>query len=517
MSFLNRVFSASAVSLAKPTDENVQEPHLTTAVNGGPVSSSGSSIFDMASTSYIQPWMREIRPSGPRQSRASSIISTQTKYSTNTLQDDARSIDARSIDIHVGGQTFRIARDGSRITDAPPPPYSGPINALPDGRPRASSQSRALPSPQRASLREGSTFRGGRPGGSSTFDYYYGDSDDDSNGTGAETPRQQSRAASPTSRHSTSIRTPSETELTPTVTENGSLGVPGDGSDTPSRNWSYKAGPDNITVVSDGRKFRSVSQNDLPLIGGRHVAPLRRWNRGVRLPTLVTEAVGEGSSSRDWFGKAVATSPQQTHSAGAVLYTDHSIEPQSPTFIGRNAQGVFPRNGKARQESLSTHMEDGEEETSSTSAAAMPDSDSEERSPPPMDTENDISLHYARLMRRLDRDHRRTLHSKDKELEKLRERLNEMDIVYRQQLKSRDFVIDDLKKRLDSLQDKTENMVEQARNEVEDLWERRWKEQSGKLMERMKRIEEDSQKTIDRLKAERGHSGEQGAEIFALR
>jgi hypothetical protein len=124
--------------------------------------------------------------------------------------------------------------------------------------------------------------------------------------------------------------------------------------------------------------------------------------------------------------------------------------------------------------------------------------------PLPMDNENDISLHYARLMRRLDRDHRKALHLKDKELERFRERLNEMDTVYRQELKFRDFVIDDLKRRLDYLEEKSESAVEKARNEVENLWERRWKIQSEKLMEfRTRHIEETVQKAVERL-AENG-------------
>jgi hypothetical protein len=62
-------------------------------------------------------------------------------------------------------------------------------------------------------------------------------------------------------------------------------------------------------------------------------------------------------------------------------------------------------------------------------------------SPPPMDTENDISIHYTRLIRSIDRDHRRALHERDQELAAMRERLNEVDQVYRQELRARDFTI----------------------------------------------------------------------------
>src|SRR5271170_4581206 len=71
-------------------------------------------------------WAREVGAVlATRPSRASSIISTRTRFSTTTIQDDAR-----SVDINIGGHHFRISRDGSRITsEAPPPPYSGPGEA----------------------------------------------------------------------------------------------------------------------------------------------------------------------------------------------------------------------------------------------------------------------------------------------------------------------------------------------------------------------------------------------------
>jgi hypothetical protein len=117
-----------------------------------------------------------------------------------------------------------------------------------------------------------------------------------------------------------------------------------------------------------------------------------------------------------------------------------------------------------------------------------------------MDTENDISLHYARMMRKLDYDHRKALHLKDKELAELRERLHEKDTVLRQQLRMKDFVIDDLKTRLTNLQEEGEERLERARNQVEDLWETRWKDRDFHLRERMRRMEDDFQKIVAALK-----------------
>ena len=69
----------------------------------------------------IPQWQRELASSqAGRQSRASSIISTRTRL---TVQSD----DARSVEIQAGGHSFRISRDGSRVTDvSAPPPYPGP-------------------------------------------------------------------------------------------------------------------------------------------------------------------------------------------------------------------------------------------------------------------------------------------------------------------------------------------------------------------------------------------------------
>lgn len=119
-----------------------------------------------------------------------------------------------------------------------------------------------------------------------------------------------------------------------------------------------------------------------------------------------------------------------------------------------------------------------------------------------MDTENDISLHYAKMMRKLDYTHRKALHTRDKEMAELRERLHEKDTVLRQQLRAKDFLIEDLRKRLSNLEETVEGMLEKARNEVEDLWESRWKDRDFHLRERMRRIEEDAQTTIKRLRAD---------------
>jgi hypothetical protein len=494
-----RVWSNTGSTASRANGRDQSEADLVATEATGQVSDANllHNGLDLTTPPLIPPWMRDLQPSGStRHSRASSVVSTRTEYSMMTLQDDAR-----SIDIHVGGQTFRIARDGSRISDAPPPPYTAPAEmaTIRDGRPRASSQSSANMRDSRLTEPGHMSFRGGRPSGPPTFDHYFGTVENEQAEEGAETPRQHSRASSPQPRIQANILDPSEVELpSPVDGESQRPSVGDNSSETPSRNWSYKAGPDVITIAPEARKLRSVSQNDLPLLSGHASSPLVRRN-GVRLPVLITESLNETDGPESVIGRAKATrSPPTIRSAGPVLYTKHDdTPPQSPSYIGRHARGIFPacptRQGPGTRSpipelSATTHNPDHASDGSDETALPLP-----------MDSENDISLHYARLMRTLDRDHRKALHLKDKELEKFRERLNEMDVVYRQELKFRDFVIDDLKKKLDNIQEASELGVEKARNEVEDLWESRWRTQSNKLTERLK----EAQKTIERLTVER--------------
>ena len=465
---------------------------------------------DGLSTSIVPPWMRDIAPSGARHSRASSLVSTRTKFSTTTLDD------ARSIDIHVGGQYFRIARDGSRITDDAPPPYSDPtaastlLNQLPTSPSRTPTgpshfDRRTAGPPARGSM----GYRGGRTRGTGSYDRYFGDNDDDDDDDeteeGTATPRSSSPVLRQPSRLRANILDPSEVDMPSPVDD--------ETSEIPGRELSYKKGQENLTIAPEARKLRTVSQNDLltPSSRARGVtSPLKRRN-GVRLPTLITDSFDErlraGSSVPNAVPSRSGEHPRVTRSAGPILITSYGGEvPQSPTFIGRNAQAVFPvpppKDYKQKGRDLGTLP--GSVSTASTSnifGTADEISSPDHTLPLAMDSENDISLHYAGIMRTLDRNHRKALHLKDKELEKLRERLIEVDTVYRQQLKARDFIIDDVKKRLETLQENTEIIVEKARNQVEDLWESRWKDRDFHLRERMRRIEEDAQRKVEGIRA----------------
>lgn len=103
------------------------------------------------------------------------------------------------------------------------------------------------------------------------------------------------------------------------------------------------------------------------------------------------------------------------------------------------------------------------------------------------------------MIRAIDRDYRQRLHERETELTRLRELVNEKDIVYRQQMRDRDHIIEALKDQLRDrdaminevktrayeMDEAVEQRIEKARNDVEDMWERRWKDYERLLMERV--------------------------------
>lgn len=444
--------------------------------------------LDEQSSSAVPSYMRELAAARlTRHSRASSMISTATKLSTTTFGEDAR-----SIDLVVGGQYFRIARDGSRITDAAPPPYglSPDLQGASTLTPPLREDSPSISEISETSSVSSRALRNAR---------YIITSDDESEGEldegGTVTPRQHSPVRDLESGlranilESARLDTPSHVESnntgpwTPVAIRNGDL---------PTRNASYEEGSEELSMAPEARRLRRTeSQLGLRAAGAPQMTSHLRGRSGELL-TLDTQLPRFGSAAESQQHKP---SSGKSRSAGPVLYGPHNQdEPRSPDFIGRRAHGVFPRPGPV-QRSLTT-VPPGSDKDLAESPHHSP-------RPLPMDNENDISLHYAGIMRRLDQDHRKELLFREREVAHLRQRLVEMDTVYRQELRARDFIIDDLRARLQHTEEQTETRIEKARNSIEDVWEARWKAQSFHLWERMRRIEEESQATIDRILAER--------------
>lgn len=450
---------------------------------------------DNTPVQVVPHWLRELnRSRAMRHSRASSIVSTRTKFSTTTLQEDAH-----SIDINVAGQYFRISRDGSRVTVDDPPPYTGPGVTVRFGSGQTTPVSRrsAFSDDVRAD------------------DDQLSDTEDE-----ATTPR------------STFARIGTERLVHATILDPSEFEMPSPVGPDQLTSWS----PPRVPVESERQGASSVSGRSQPLLEGRDedaastpmrlertsisrsiLPPLRAPTvhslpatpkRRMRLPALVTSnSTGDllNSVSRPFSQRPEDLPPlPESRSAGPVLFRpQHECEPRSPDYIGHTARGLFPPISGSSTVRASAFLDTPHPNVVSQglrTGSLDIESTSESHTPLSMDTENDISMHYARMMRKLDYHHRKALHLKDKELAEMRERLHEKDTVLRQQLRAKDFMIDDLKQRLSNLEENVEGMLEKARNQVEDLWECRWKDRDFHLRERMRRIEEEAQKVIETLK-----------------
>ena len=417
----------------------------------------------LSENEHSPPWAREVAaslPSRQRVSRASSIISTRTKVSTSTALEEAR-----SIDLNIGGFNFRINRDGSRITT--------------------------------------SDFRDPLPRYSPTVDVegVNGAWSGDGQGQNIRNDRLRSKLSQHSSHHSSAEH--------PSGPQNSSARAMADTG--LSRSPSFIRGKETISVA----KKRAVSQNDVSSVAViprqpiGAMSPLRRRN-GVRLPTLLTNLTtgdqrpGTLASSHPAPDSA---SPRCRYprSADPTLGNDnHSFvqRPRSPVFIGRGSPELLTSPPMAPPSALPPPLLEDQPTVVASSPAIVEEGYAETYPPPPMESENDISLHYTRLIRTIDRDHRKALHERDKEMATLRERLNEQDTIYRQQLRGRDLIIEDLKSRLAHLETTTAVIVEKACGSVEDLWEKRWKERDFHLMERMRRMEVDLQAAVRSVAAQ---------------
>lgn len=448
-----------------------------------PVPSYRSNVSD---SEQIPLWSQEVAAYWQLQgrqpaSRASSIISTRTKLSTNTATEDAR-----SIDINIDPYHFRINRDGSRITTSELhdtlPKYGPPIQI--------------------------GGVNGGAIESTDTQNSQNSQNSHDERSVSTEVPDYESGQP----RNLLSTRPlPVHLAMQENVfhPQNSASRAATDTSLT--RNPSYTPGKDTISVT----KRRAVSEDHIhkPSAISRKPlnpsSPLRRRN-GVRLPTLMTNMVNEQQSEvgRDQDPVVALRSPNRRlpRSAEPRLGNDnHSFLsiPSSPMFIGRNASGSFPSPPPVPDATQPPSTPDDQRTVTAHSPARIEEGYADTYPPPPMDSENDVSVHYTRLIRTIDRDHRKALHERDKDIIALRGRLNEQDTIYQQELRGRDFIVDDLKKQIAHLESTTEARVERACNSVEDLWENRWKDRDFHLTERMRRMEMDLHNAVERAILER--------------
>ena len=461
----------------------------------------------------VPPWARDSNmPLGMRSSRASSIVSTRTRTSVNTVLDDSR-----SINLVIGGQNFRIGRDGATL---------------------AISSSEELPRYSRddlssAGVSEGLTSSSFR---SSSRDSYFGGFSD---GLSSPPPYQSQRSSSAGSRGSSSSREHSprqhsprpmatvREESSPTVRSgrlSSSYGGAGQAAEfTPTseieRPWG-DVPPSSLESQSTGGSSTirpdHYYAHDSDASGRQGDSAARMAVNIGRSPTepespisLPAEIDGDLSAGRatpshtadSWTGEE-DTLPFPKLSAESGLTTPTESLPPSPVTV-RGVSRSLTR--LSRMSELEMH---GTIPMSNFSPALNQDPYVDEdydgtHRPPPMDTEDDISIHYTRLMRTIDKTHRKELHGRDVELSKMRERLNDVDRAYRQVLKVRDQEIQELHERILALEDIKQDTIDKARNKVEDMWESRWKDRDRHMLERMRKLELEGQAGIGKAVAQR--------------
>lgn len=354
------------------SDDTSQDTTTRTQVNDSTINSS---------------WRQELAAfKVGRNSQASSIFSTRTPL---TVQSD----DARSINIEAGGQSFRISRDGSHITNTTaPPPYPGPpLEDLTED----------------SEEEDGSSFYASR--------------------TSIDTVRNEM----------------SESTTTPSL-------------------------PDHSLPLRTHVPAESVESS-----------PESRQT-GYSLPRLLRSAI-----QARWYGNGTSTSPSSSRHPDPAV--NDYLRSRSDLRRTQSESSGMPRL-RSSQSFPSWPIDSGQEEVMSSpfldAERQMQDidwNDSHVSLDKQDDSSAEISGYYNRIMRDMDREHRKRLHERDSELARLRELLNEKDIVYRQQLRERDHVIsglndkvsyrdvtiNELKKNTYNLENDMQMRLERAKNEIE--------------------------------------------------
>ncbi|KAI9798529.1 MAG: hypothetical protein M1825_005334 [Sarcosagium campestre] len=237
------------------------------------------------------------------------------------------------------------------------------------------------------------------------------------------------------------------------------------------RSPSFKPGKDNITVHRPRHDANSVSPRPtsqdpvadatsqrLRRRGGMKLKVVTRSPNGQPLSPVSYSTLSAGSYTTLGSGLQSANAP-----------IDDEQVPSSPAFIGKDATGVFPSTRSSPEEialpvagisgtrsPIVTHrhrhdethdisltpspLQHGDESNAGSDDSGIGLAADESypavtvddqrayvdetcigsRPPPPMDGENDVSIHYSRLVRSMDSNHRLELSEKDQEIEEQR-------------------------------------------------------------------------------------------------
>ncbi|SLM35941.1 hypothetical protein LPUS_05351 [Lasallia pustulata] len=124
----------------------------------------------------------------------------------------------------------------------------------------------------------------------------------------------------------------------------------------------------------------------------------------------------------------------------------------------------------------------------------------ENNSPLTADTDNALFAHYQQIVSTVDQNYQQ-------QLAEMRQRIDNIDQAYRKELRARDREVEKAREevatREDQILEEEQVAVDKARNQVEDIWEMRWKDIIRLQGEEMRRLELEGQKALERAVAER--------------
>lgn len=125
---------------------------------------------------------------------------------------------------------------------------------------------------------------------------------------------------------------------------------------------------------------------------------------------------------------------------------------------------------------------------------------SENYSPSTADTDNALLAHYQQIVSTVDQNYQQ-------QLADMRQRINDIDQAYRKEFRARDREVEKTREeaatREDQMLEKQQVAVDKARNQVEDIWETRWRDIIRLQADEMRRLELEGQKALERAVAER--------------
>lgn len=176
---------------------------------------------------------------------------------------------------------------------------------------------------------------------------------------------------------------------------------------------------------------------------------------------------------------------------GSILSVT-SLEHAAPPYEGLNLSTTTITERAADSDDPAV----GDRPSPSYSEAELSENDS----PLTADTDNALFAHYRQIVSTVDQNYQQ-------QLAEMRQRINDIDQVYRKELRARDREVEKAREevatREDQMLEQQQVAVDKARNQVEDIWETRWKDIIRLQAEEMRRLELEGQKALERAVAER--------------